>query len=245
MAFPISKNKIQCISKCVEKNTVIQHPITQQSVTNTFAPFCAVTPFEKNNKTVIIDECDLSTDQITSEITETPDQFTQKEDILETLYPLFVFNIEEFLKTYYNINDLSDFYDWFKNNKSSAVFTKIRILDCGFQIFGSKISIIEDILTQSIIEIIRSFWIKKLYGKLCKYLDVKDDKVIVVKSSKLSKTEQIPLRSKFIITDIITQANIFEITNKYINILKERVNVGTDDYLVFLTNALIKKIVVS
>lgn len=243
MAYPITKDNIQCISQCQEPKTIITHPITQQRVTNTKLPFCAVTPYKKDGKDIIIGECDLTTEQITSEIVEHRDQFIRTNVSADNLYPLFVFNDTLFLKDYYHIVNLPDFYQWLIDNRNVPVFTKLRVIDCCLRVFGAKISIIENILAVTVIDIIKNFWIKKMYGKLCKYIDVNiDDNKVLFRTTNIAKLDNAQLRSKFIVTNLITQTNIFEILNLYIKEIHERAFVGTNDFLAFMINELLKKI---
>lgn len=216
--YPKSDNGIQCITQCYPKGTKIKHPLTGQEISDDTNPFCAIVPITKNNEIKLTDTCDPL--------------ITPKQDKLRT-----------FLK-YYNITSPNDFYIWLKNYKDIPVFTLMRVIDCFMLLFGKTITIIDKILSDCIEHIIKLFWIKKMYGKLCNYVSVFNDTCHFVpdKSNKLKKTDDIKIRTKFLLSELVTYSNIFEITNKYFNEFNNRSTFGMSDFLVFLISDLEKKI---
>lgn len=240
--FPKSANDIQCISKCYNKKTNMTHPLTLEEMTNIYHPFCAIAPTLINGETHVIDQCNSPSDKKYD--VDDDDQLITQNDKMDLLYPIIEFNAKEFLRKYYKINDISDFYILLKNNKSLPIFTKLRLIDCFINVFGKNITITEEIFSETIIDIIKKFWIKKMYGKLCKYIGVeKNDGVFInPKKNNIEKSENVGIRTKFIIANLITTKLIFEISNNYFTGIVTRRAIGIDDFYDFLTIALEEKI---
>lgn len=242
--YPTSVNNEQCISKCIDKNIQLTHPITLETVTNIYHPFCAIVPQWNNGILNVIDKCNIS-DNVKNE------QIIQ-DDKINILYPIINFNPQDFLSMYYGINDANDFYILLKNT-NLPIFTKIRLFDCFINIFGEKIALIDNILSDTLIEIIKKFWIKKMYRRLCNYINITNGECHFINpdNNQLKKTEYIHNRTKYIMKILITQKNIFKICNNFFsNIKKNIIYDNTDSYTYFytdnlfnyLTNALIEYI---
>jgi hypothetical protein len=233
MSYPKSIKNNQCISSCFPPRTDTVHPITLENITNTKFPFCAVTPHEKNGEKVVIEECNVK------------DIEENNNDNLNILYPIISFNYKDFLKTYYQINSINDFYFWLKNNKSTPIFTKLRLFDCIINVFGKDIVLVEPIFVETIIDIIKKFWIKLMYRKLCHYIGIDSkNNIIIVKSkdNKLKKSEHIEQRTKFLISNIMTTSTITNIINNYFNEITNNKNIGIDDFLNFIILSLENKL---
>lgn len=239
--FPKSTNDIQCISQCYNKKTNITHPITLEEMTNIYHPFCAIAPTLINGETQVIDQCNVSHDK---KYDIDDDQIVARNDKMDLLYPIIEFDTKEFLRKYYKINDISDFYILLKNNKSIPVFTKIRLIECFIIVFGKNITIIDDIFSEAIIDIIKKFWIKKMYGKLCKYIGIERNDCMFVdpKKNKIEKSDNVSARTKFIVSKLITPKIIFEISNNYFADIGTRGVIGMDNFYDFLITALEEKI---
>lgn len=237
--FPKSVENIQCVSQCYDKGTDIVHPTTLQTVTNINKPFCAVMPFVENNETILVKECELTNK-------------TESYGKIDLLTPILNFDHKTFLNKYYKITDVSDFYIWLQNNKMIPVFTKMRIIDCFIISYGKNITIIDDIFSEAIIDIIKRFLIKKMYGKLCVYIGIKNGTGVFIKpeSNKLKKSDNIEIRTKFLFSKLISLKIISEISNKYFtkigsieNNIKEHNKIGIDDFINFLNSELKIKII--
>ena len=98
--FPKSVSKKQCLTDCYPKNIFIQHPITNEVLTDHADPFCATNKFEKNNKTMWIDKCHVPT---------VPQR-------LKHYHPVNFFKPNIFLNQVYNIDSLDAFILWFSDN---------------------------------------------------------------------------------------------------------------------------------
>lgn len=232
--YPKSVNNLQCISKCYAKNTPVVHPITLENVTNINDPFCSIIPVRMDDGTYdIIDKCTL--DEMSDNESE---QTIDESQNLDILYPIINFDGGYFLKKYYKINDISDFYFWLKNNKNVTVFTKLRIIDCFIMEFGKTVTVIEDIFSDTIIDIIKKFWIKRMYNKLCKFID-KNGNIIDPAKNKLKKSDDVANRTKNIVTKFVTPQNILEISNNFFtDIQKKDTIIGIDDFYSFVVDAL-------
>jgi len=208
-------------------------------ITHETHPFCAIPPSMIDGKKEIVDTCDtpINTHDTNKE------QIMSDESQLNILYPIIQFNAFEFLSKYYRINDVSDFYKWLEIHKSSPVFTRIRLIDCFFEVYGKDITVTEDILTETIINIINNFWIKKMYRKLCQYVSIKNNNGFVIdpKKNKLNKIDEIVTRTDFLISHVITSTAVFEILNDYVALI----NKGNNKYELFydfLLSSLINKL---
>lgn len=231
-----TKHNYQCISRCYEKGSTINHPITTAEIHETSKNFCAINPIydPKAKIVVIVDECELSKN---SDIpTDAHDPFARIEaKTMELLYPNIAFNAKYFLRTYYSITTTTEFYEWFHNNKFAPIFTIVRMIDCFILAFGSQVSIIDDVFIESLIGIIKGFWIKKIYYNLHKFIGIKDDKCIIVdpKKNKLDIREQSKMRKQFIMSELLTPQIIMEYTTSYFAQLPDLPN-GTEDLMTFI-----------
>lgn len=212
-----SSHNNKCISKCYSPGTNIVHPITLENVTHLDSSFCAVMPKKENNKHIILKKCD----EYDSEM--------QDDDKLNILHPLILFDNRDFLQTYYQINDINDFYFWLRTNKNIPIFTKLRLFECILSVFGDDISIVEPIFVETIIDIIKKYWIKMMYSKLCKYIGYSSENEIQImkpSKNKLTKIEKIDERTKYIISTFITNQNLTNIINNYFNNKKKDDNLN-------------------
>lgn len=236
--FGKSINNVQCISNCYPKNTKMTHPITLENITNIYHNFCAIAETNINGEPQIIDQCNNPID-----ISHEGDGQSATHNNIDILYPIIDFNAADFLKKYYNINDISDFYVYLRNNKSIPIFTKIRLLECFIIVHGKDISVVEDVFVETIIDIIKKFWIKRMYRKLCNYITVKNDECIFVDPSnnKLSPSDNVSLRTKCIMS-VITPQIISEISNNYITNIGMRNKSGIEDFYEFMFTSIENKI---
>lgn len=235
--LPVSKNNIKCISKCYPKNTQITHPVTTELITNIYHDFCAIPKTDIDGTEQIIDACDLPSSMANDDKL----LFQTKLDIL---YPIIDFNPYDFLNAYYKIKDISDFYAYLREHKNIPVFTKLRIIDCFIISFGKDTDVIEDIFSDTIIDIVKKFWIKKMYGVLCQYVTVvhNDGKPISPSNNKLKKSDDVAIRTKYIVSTVATPQNIFEITNKYFTDIQSNDDAGIDNFYEFLLRSLEEKL---
>jgi len=185
------------------------HPITSGYV-SVELPFCAIRPTKFGDITKITDICN----------TDINDTFKTTQSELSTLYPLINFDAEQFLESYYKITDETSFNEFLKNSKMYPVMTKLRIIDCFIMTYGKNVTLVDDAFPETILSIIKAFWIKRMYGKLSKfvYCDESDHCSFVnPKINSLRKDEYIKQRTKFMFFEILTIPNITRVSNNYFN----------------------------
>lgn len=243
--YPISTTGIKCISKCYPAGTQIVHPITTEKITNTAHTFCAIDPYYSADDEIIrtIAPCDLAGNVDVDKNTDVLVENTQA-NLLQPLWPL---NTKNFLSQYYSIKSQIDFNNWLVDHKDSPVLTKIRIIECFLNAFGKDIAMFDEEFINTVLSIIKQFWIKKIYNKLYKYLSVKIDvetpKCIIVspEKNKLKKLEYSDIRRKYLETRIITYDTLFIISNKYLEKSKKNI-MSADGYLSFIIDSLEKEV---
>jgi hypothetical protein len=171
---------------------------------------------------------------------------------LDDLYPLINFNASEFLQTYYQIDSVETFYNFLRNNKLYPVITKLRIIDCFIISYGKDVTMVDNIFSETILNIIKSFWIKKMYGKLAKYVMChENDKCMSVQPNKNTNTkiEHMQQRIKYMYSNILTEENITFISNNYFNELSHNdkkytfFSEGISDYYKYLMTNIVSIII--
>ena len=241
--FQKSINGKQCISKCYEKNSKILHPIALKVVSNDKSSFCAINPTINpyNGKFLFVDECTRPNNILNSTSNNTPINKTITD--IDILLPIIHFECDEFLKKCYNINNIGDFYGWLNNNKNTPYLSQLRIIDCFIKCYGNNIDILDDIFTDVIYYIIKKYWIKKMYNKLCQRVGVENNIAFLVKENKnmLKKTDYIEIRTKFLFSNLITKENIAQISSEYFSHKKGNFDIGINDYYNHLLNNFMKK----
>ena len=212
---PKSINGLQCISKCYKKNYQFTHPLTLERIVNKYDNLCAVFPHKNENDEVIsYDNCNYIDNE---------NMDTNFEENLTMLNPIINFSPEIFLNVYYNIYQISEFYSWLENNINAPIFTQLRVITSFILNYNQNVDIFEEQLAINIQEIIKKFWIKLMYKKLCDNLTVINNKVVCVEKekNKIGKSEFVDIRTKYIINEITTLENIFTIMNKYLDFIKK------------------------
>jgi hypothetical protein len=234
----------QCITRCYKPLTKIIHPITSSIVGNRSFPFCAIIPIKRNGKTMPIGQCTLNNND--------NEDNSERQDNLDELYPLINFDAKDFLLTYYDIDSVESFYDFLKNNRLHQILTKLRVIDCFIITYGKDVSMINNIFSETILNIIKSFWIKRMYGKLSKYVMCNDDEKCVFidpSNNKNKKGDYIQQRIKYMYSDILTEENITYISNNYFNDISKNnkiytfFNEGINDYYKYLLDNTITLII--
>jgi hypothetical protein len=188
---------------CVEKNKRIKHPVTGELVVNEVASFCAIDPVYENGKVIIVDECDMKKNPENID----PDILASMSNP-DLLNPVSQFNPRYFLMRYYNINTINDFYKWFASNKNAPVFTRTRVVDCFMSGFVDQITVLDETFVDIIIQLIKQFWIKEIYGKLSPYVGIVDDKCVIMMpdKNKLKRMDSNEIRAKYIVNEIFNRA---------------------------------------
>lgn len=186
----------------------------------------------------ITDECQLANGSEND--MESHDPIAQIETkTMNILYPTISFNANYFLRTFYPISNIPQFYEWLHNHRDAPTFTLIRMLDCFIMAYGHRVSIVDEIFIDCLIDVINGFWMKSIYLNLHKFIGVKDDKCFITSptKNKLDIRDHSKLRKKFIMTDIFTKQTLMDHTTSFFAHFPD-IPYGTDDLLIFI----IKKI---
>lgn len=238
--LPKSASNKPCISLCVEKGKQIKHPVTGSLIVSNDASYCAVDPVYENGKIVVIDECDTKQNptNIDAEILTS----LSNPDLLN---PVSQFNPRYFLMFYYNISTINDLYKWFASNKNAPVLTRTRIVDLFLLSIRDNAIFFDETFVDIFIQLIKQFWIKVIYKKLCPYVGVVNGKGILTIPEKntLKKMENNDIRAKFIVNEIFDKSKLVEMTGQYTDkMIKTETQMSFDSYLQFIVIELEKSI---
>lgn len=234
--FPIGLNNKQCIGPCYAPGTFILHPITLNSITDKEKPFCPTFNWydETSNVYKDIDNCLIPSSK---------DEINQYQTDLSFTVPTFYFNCEFFLKSYYDIYSFENVIEWI-NSKSQPLYSQLRVLNCAWKIFGSKIDIIDDIIVEFYINVVKKEWIKNLYPKIANYITVENDNIYIKKNNLEPSYKQIE-RINYIFKKIINKQMMFKILQNFIETNKSNwteINSFNKEIEVDITNYIINKL---
>lgn len=132
----------ECIGFCELPNQELIHPQTFNTITHKSKPFCPVKVEKPGDPE--IDEC------------EGPNYD-------QTIWIEKEFDSAIFLKFYYNITTFYDCVNWVtdNNNKKKSLFTRLRVMNCGWKAFGSKDLVITDDLVDFYMFVSKRLWLDK------------------------------------------------------------------------------------
>lgn len=228
--YPRSKNNLQCLGPCYQKNTQIIHPITLDGVTSKIGPFCPIMPTEmthpitKQKYKIHHDECaHATTDKDTS----------NKDYELNILTPTIDFNEESFLKIYYRIGSFEDAINWVDTHKYSSLLTRKRIIDCAWKAYYGRISLVDQRLVDFYIELVKRRWINYLYDKLGGYIKISGNQIILSKpETKPEQDDESTSIAKinFLIDRFIDRDTIYKFLNKVIKAQEEAIKTEEQIY---------------
>lgn len=211
--YPKSKNNFQCLGPCYYPNTMVVHPTQLEIVTDYTQPFCPVDEWQHVDK-----KTGKTTDTLT-DICLNPTEKTNisnKELELNILTPYIDFNLEHFLKIYYNIFSFEDSIEWIDKNKYSSLGTKTRIINASLKTFGEQIDIFDNRFSDFFIEYIKKYEIKNLYNKLNKNIGISSDKnILLVNESNLSISNYCVERTNYIIKTFLEKDDITKFLVRY------------------------------
>lgn len=184
--YPRSKNNFQCLGPCYYPGTKITHPITLETVTDNVDIFCPVNQWIQENSEgrkygLLTDVCNKET------MTKS---YSKKELEIDMLIPYIDFNSEMFL-TFYNINSFDNGINWINENKYKSLDNRIRILNMCLISYNKQINIIDNKTADIFIEIIKNKYIKKIYKQISKYINIKNDKIYLIKPNKKKEEDSI------------------------------------------------------
>lgn len=223
--FPMGIHNKQCIGPCYDANVKITHPITLEYVTDN-KPFCPTHEWEQK---------DPKTGKIDKLIIDGCYGPTKLKDISHILLPNLDFDPRQFLKAYYDLENLDDVLEFVTNNKNLSYLTHMRIFDCAWKVYCKNLDFVDDRMTEFYITVIKKDWIKYVYSYVKKYIKVDGDKIYISKNNQDNhKIEKI----NFFIDKFVTKNNINIFLTKFIDKTKKWENIA--DFNQELKNEYIK-----
>lgn len=214
--YPKSKNNKQCIGPCYKAGTWIVHPITLNYIKNDH-DFCPI------NETIIKNP---STGQEELHYMDYCFDPKQNKDIgnkeyqlnleLDIINPNIVFDSGKFLKLYYNLYSFDDIINWLQNKNYLNIMTKKRIIECGFEIYGEQFNLMNNLITEFYIEIIKKKLIGRLYNKLFRFIKIQDNKILL-KENNDNANENYIEKQNYIINNFVTIDELNKFLTKIIS----------------------------
>lgn len=218
--YPKSKRNFQCLGPCYQPKTKVIHPISLEIVTDNTNAFCPVSqwiyedPNTGKKDVLITDVCYNPTDNKTT---------SKKELELNMLIPYVDFNIEHFLKIFYNIYSFEDGIQWIDKNKFKPLYTRIRILNMCMKIYGGQIDIIDSRFVDFFIDVIKRKYIRDIYVQVAKYIEVKGDEVFLVDPDGDNiANNNVVIKTNYIIKNFINGDDISKFLLRYLRQRKEK-----------------------
>lgn len=205
-SYQRSKTGKQCIGPCYNAFTNVIHPITMEYV-NLKNPFCPTNKWEHvdengDTKTLYVDECYLPNNSTT--------EVNKKDLQLSILLPQIEFHSMQFLATYYKIRSYDDALDWLEKNEHVPTNNKKRIIDEILANSSYDEYMVNNQLSEFIIEYIKKMETKQLYEKIGKYVNIKNNEPLFDNPNNIEislKTDYIK-RLNFIIFSMLTNDSV-------------------------------------
>lgn len=198
---------IPCIGPCYDKGVSYLHPVTLKYVRKDKYSSCPTLKWFDNTKNSYrtSDKC----------VTKN----TNKNDLLNPVYPSYNFIETEFLKTFYNISSFSTALIWLNNNINNY-YSSLRVIECLFRIYGkSSKKILEDDFITYYTEFIKIHNIEYFYENFMTYFSINNN--LLTFSNVINSNTKIKKYKKDIINyinnKIITFGNIHKIIHNYFN----------------------------
>lgn len=249
--YPISKNKFQCIGPCYYPNTWIIHPITLEYSKRETA-FCPINH---------VNYIDKNTGKYISEITDICNFPTHKEDLsgkefeINILTPNIDFNDAYFLKIYYNVYSFEDAINFIDTKTYLPLLTKIRVLNCALNAYGSELNIIDNRIVIFFIQVANKLWLNDIYIMGMKYVSINGKEIFFYKpreftdnnsinSSNLSnETTEQDIKKNFLKSKFVNSDEIYKFIIKYLKHRKDNwseinnhVQNIKKDFIIFIEN---------
>lgn len=209
--YPISKNNKQCLTPCYEPGTYAIHPVTLQYIIDKDNPFCAIHPYEKQMPSGEIgvyahDECYVPTAK---------EDIARKQIEMDILLPIIDLSCSRFLKLYYDANSFEDIFIWFDKNPYAPSATQMRLVECGWKVYGNNVNVVSDSMVEFYIDIIKKNWIKYIYPIIKSYIHIDGDHIYFDKSTNNNEKNKI-MKINFFIKKFVTKNNIYKFLTTYI-----------------------------
>ena len=214
--YPTSKTGKQCLSPCYEPGTYAIHPVTLQYVIDKDNPFCAIHPYEKWDP--IRGQMDIYTHDVCYVPTAKED-IVRKQIEMDILLPIIDFSCSRFLNLYYDSNSFEDIFIWFEKNVDAPYETKMRLIECGWKVYGNNVNVVSDNMVDFYVELIKKNWIKHLYPTIKLYIKIDGDNIYVDKKEDINATHDNKhkiMKINYFIKKFITKNNVYKFLTTYI-----------------------------
>ncbi len=215
--YPIAKSGKQCLSPCYEPGTYAIHPVTLQYVIDKDNPFCAIHPYEKwdpvrgQMEIYTHDECYVPTAK---------EDIVKKQIEMDILLPIIDFSCSRFLNLYYDSNSFEDIFIWFDKNPDASNATKMRLIECGWKVYGNDVNVVSDSMVNFYVELIKKSWIKYLYPTIKSYIQIDGDNIYVEKKKEVDNTTRNDkhkiMKVNYFIKNFVTKNNVYKFLTTYI-----------------------------
>ena len=236
--YPKSKNNKQCIGPCYKAGTWIVHPITLNYIQNK-NDFCPINetfiknPNTGNEELHYMDVCFNATENKDVNVNVNVNKEIQNNLELDIINPNIVFDPSKFLKLYYNIYSFDNVINWLQDKNYTNIMTKKRIIECGFEVYGEQFNIMNKVITEFYIDIIKKKLINKLHDKLYKYIKI-DDHKIMIKENQDNINDFYIEKQNFIISNFINSEEINKFLTKTISQKNANNILSNTDYFINL-----------
>lgn len=213
MNYQISKNNNVCIGPCYPPGFKFIHPLTMNAIENKKEnkSICPINPYENTDdngkkEMIFFDECVDDGDNMN-------DANLQKDIVYNLLNPDMLFDHKLFLLKFYNLTSYENILEWLKINEHLPISTKYRIIECMFVVFWKQILIIDTTIINIHIELFTEH-ISHFYKKICKYIDVSNNKLIIA-HTELDNNEFLVERINFLKDKLINETEVSKFIVKY------------------------------
>jgi hypothetical protein len=248
--YPKSINGQQCIGPCVDKDTLMIHPLSSwytKGLPTNYCPIATIQPSQFDERNIALfgyDKNNLSYDQIYNLKNFAPCNHSTNISDMEDRYtePTLALNSLTFLRLFYQINSFDDTIQWLEDNKHAQPNTKKRLLNSSWKAFGNNKNNITDRVILYYHNMIKSKWINTYYKSLYKYLSIHNN-TIIVSMDNTDYNNEITLKMNFIMKNYITNNIIRSILQNIMKIIDDTnhsdINIHFDNYI---CGSILKKI---
>ena len=201
---------IPCIGPCYKSGTTVIHPITLERISSNRA-FCPtmrreiIDPKTKVKEIHLLDRCLKPTKNV-----------DERDMAINAIVPMINFDCDTFLRQYYHITSFDQAVQWLETNAIASFFTKVRLLECAWKIYGLEINFLPSSVIQFYILFIKKYWIGGLYRHLNKYIVIENDKIRFGSSNDTNYDKHKVEKVNLIAHKLITDDNIRKFLLKYV-----------------------------
>lgn len=209
--YPKSKSGKQCIGPCYEAKTIAVHPYTLDYIVNFKEPFCPIPisnridPKTGKNRILLYDACHFPTKN---------EDISQKDLEMNMLIPSIDFNCKQFIQLYYDIGSYNDLLVFL--NKNEPIYTKLRIIECSFNVFPNDIfDVIDDSIVNFYSSIIKKIWIRDMISAFSKYIYIDGKNIYLKENNDELNKNNVVIKVNYFIENFATSSIIYELLDRY------------------------------